>query len=90
MKNKFANSLSFNGDIKRAFQCQAIQNDLMPEQEADQAERSRREYADFPGYFITGTNIISPDEEQIEVQAAVGGVTFPFHLVRNGNEWNVK
>jgi hypothetical protein len=81
---------AFNGDIKRAMQCQSIQEVLTPEQEKDQAERSRREYADFPGYFIAETHVISPDEEHIDVQATVGGVIFPVHLIRNGNEWNVR
>jgi len=81
---------AFNGDVKRLMQCQSTQADLTPKEENEQAEGWRREFADFPGYFIADTKIISPDVEQIDVQATVGGVIFPVHLIRNGNEWNVK
>jgi hypothetical protein len=78
------------GDVKRVLQCQSIEAQLTPEQEADQSETLRRQFANFPGFIIGETKIISADEEQIGVQASPGGVIFPIHLVRNGNEWNVK
>jgi hypothetical protein len=78
------------GDVKRVLQCQSIEVQLTPEQEQDQSETLRRQFANFPGFIIGETKIISPDEEQIGVQASPGGVIFPIHLVRNGNEWNVK
>jgi hypothetical protein len=78
------------GDVKRVFQCQSIDVALTPEQEENQCESFRRQFANFPGFIIGETKIISPDEEQIGVQASTGGVIFPIHLHRNGNEWNVK
>jgi hypothetical protein len=78
------------GDVKRVLQCQSIEAQLTPEQEEDQSGTLRRQFANFPGFIIGETKIISPGEEQIGVQASPGGVIFPIHLVRNGNEWNVK
>jgi len=80
----------FQGDVKRVLQCQSMQANLTPEQEEDQSGSLRREFAVFPGFIIAETNIISPDEEQVGIQASPGGVIFPIHLIRNGNEWNVK
>jgi hypothetical protein len=83
----------FQGNLARLLQCQSSDGPLTPlppEQAEDQSESMRKQFADFPGYFIAETKIISPDEEQIGVQASPGGVIFPIHLVRNGNEWNVK
>jgi hypothetical protein len=80
----------FQGDVKRVLQCQANQAEMTPEQVEDQAASLRRQFANFPGFLIAEQNVISPDEDQIGVQASVGGVIFPIHLIRNGNEWNVK
>jgi hypothetical protein len=78
------------GDVKRMLQCQSIEGPLTPEQGEAQSESLRKQFANFPGFLIGETKIISADEEQIGVQASPGGVIFPIHLVRNGNEWNVK
>jgi hypothetical protein len=80
----------FQGDFRRMLQCQGQQSDLTPEQEEHQSQYLQRDFANFPGFFIADKNVISPDEEQIDVQATVGGVVFPIHLIRNGNEWNVR
>jgi hypothetical protein len=80
----------FQGNVKRVLQCQSNEGQLPPEQEEAQNESLRKQFASFPGFIIGETKIISPDEEQIGVQASPGGVIFPIHLVRNGNEWNVK
>jgi hypothetical protein len=78
------------GDGKRVFQCKFNAGQPTPEEEEDLSESLRREFANFPGFLIGETKIISPDEEEIGVQASPGGVIFPIHLVRNGSEWNVK
>jgi len=41
----------------------------------------REQLASFPGFIIGETKIISPDEEQIGVQATPGGVIFAIHLI---------
>jgi hypothetical protein len=75
------------GDVKRVLQCQFNAATMTPEEEQEQHERLQREFGNFPGYLIAEKNIISADEEEIGVQASPGGIIFPVHLVRNGNQW---
>ena len=78
------------GNIKRVNQCEANGKQLSPQQEAGENQTLLRQFESFPGFLIGETKIISPDEEQIGVQAIPGGVIYPIHLVRTGSEWNVK
>ncbi len=78
------------GNVKRMNQCSATEEELTAKQEEERSGTLLRQFASFPGFFIGETKIISPDEEQIGVQAIPGGVIYPIHLVRTGNEWNVK
>ena len=78
------------GDIRRFMQCQAGAPQLDPALEQSQSESLRRDFAACPGFGIAEETNISPDEVEIGVQAASGGVVLPLHLVRVGNEWRVK
>ena len=78
------------GDIKRLMQCQSTEEQMTPEQEKEQGDTFRRHFANFPGFMISETKIISPDEEELGVQSSPGGVVIPVHLIRTGNDWKVK
>jgi len=78
------------GNAERLFQCMGNPPGTTPDDLKNEADFLKRQFASFPGYFIAEINIRSADEEQLDVRAVAGGVSFPVHLVRNGNEWNVK
>lgn len=82
------------GNVKRMMQCmgrpQSEFDKLTPEAEANEGESLRRQFDKFPGYFISETNFISPDEVKFTVRATPGGLACPVHLVRNDNGWIVR
>ena len=86
---------AMQGDVRRANQCQ-----LQPEVpdsrvvEAQDVERLQKEYARFPGFRIAEKTVLGPDEVQIGVQSAPGGVIAPIKLklvaTPSGNEWKIE
>jgi hypothetical protein len=82
------------GNVRRMMQCmgapQSQLDELTPEDETRQSEMMRHESEKFPGYFISDTNIVSPDEVNLSVRSVPGGVVYPVHLVRIGGVWIAK
>ena len=78
------------GDLARLQLFRDARVEPSPEILQEEGESMRKEFAQFPGFAITEENMISADEAQIGVVAITGGVVYKLHLIRVGDQWNVK
>jgi len=78
------------GDLAQVQQFHDEYAGLSPEQQQQEGESLRQEFANFTGFAITEQNMVSRDEAQIGVVAITGGVVYKMHLIRVGDQWNVK
>lgn len=79
------------GNAARVQQCEAgaTRNITGSEMESWSASM-RRDFADFPGFFIADERNVSPDAMTVDVKAVAEGTAITMHLMRIGNEWLVE
>jgi hypothetical protein len=80
-----------HGDIVRAFQCRAGEENhpMSKEQQDEEQIELQEQFGAFPGYRIAETNVLSTDAIQLGIQCVPGGAITPVPLIRVGGEWKI-